>query len=114
MEAAGRMQLNMWMQPVKHINLYENVPNMMVPLFYFDQVVELKDDLAVNLRLMQSVPEYFNYLVLILICLGCIMLLWSICSIYLCRDVKMKAAYQISENTRNIKEEMPLRTKERM
>lgn len=110
MEAAARMQLNMLMQPIKSINLYENVPKILAPLFYFDQKIELKDELAESLRLIQNIPEYLNYLVLILACLGFVMFMWSICSIFFCKEVKLKE-YHISDNTRNIKEEVPLTEK---
>ncbi|XP_023313046.1 protein peste-like [Anoplophora glabripennis] len=111
MDIEAGMQVNMLLQPVKYINLYENVPRIYVPMFYFTQRVNLTDELASNLRLIQNLPEYFNYTVLILVGLGSICVLWGLCSCFCCSTSKdkLKISEKIQMNTHC--EEVPLNEK---
>lgn len=92
-------------------SLYENVPKIFVPLFYFVQKVDLSDELASNLRVIQNLPEYFNYTVLILVGLGSVCTLWGLCSCFCCSTSKdkLKISEKIQMNTHY--EEVPLNEK---
>lgn len=94
--------------------MYENVPRKFMPVFYFSQRVELRDYIADNLRLIQNLPEYSNYAVIILISLGIGSILWSLCSYFCCS--RTKDVYQFTNKkkingTITSHEEVPLNDK---
>nr|CAH7721426.1 unnamed protein product [Callosobruchus chinensis] len=97
MEIYARMQVNMLLQPVNHIRLYEKVPKVFIPLFYFTQTVHLRDELAANLRMIQSMPDYANYLMLILCLLGLISICWALCSFFWCRAKHQEKTLKIAK-----------------
>ncbi|KAL3269239.1 hypothetical protein HHI36_008320 [Cryptolaemus montrouzieri] len=51
------MQLNMLLQPVEGIRLFENVQKVFIPIFYFDQKIPIKDHLVTSIKLLQHFPE---------------------------------------------------------
>ncbi|CAH2012386.1 unnamed protein product [Acanthoscelides obtectus] len=107
MEISAKMQVNLLLQPVQHIRLYENVPKVYIPLFYFTQTVHLRDELAENLRMIQSMPDYANYLVIILCFLGLISVCWALCSFFCCKDSRQEKTIKIAKingNTRQYEE----------
>ncbi|GJQ71463.1 putative CD36 family [Trypoxylus dichotomus] len=57
LDLALRMQINILLQPIKNLRLFQNVPKVFVPLFYFDQKITLEDDILDRIRLVQSLPE---------------------------------------------------------
>ncbi|CAG9772833.1 unnamed protein product [Ceutorhynchus assimilis] len=83
MDIGANMQLNMLLQPIRSYTMYQDVPKIYVPMFYFSQHVALKDDLAASLRLIQNIPELLNYLSLIFVSLGLIVIVWSAWTIFL-------------------------------
>lgn len=84
MEVQGGMQLNMLLQPVSSIRLFNKVPRIFLPIFYIIHKVELSDEIAAGLRLIQNLPIYSYYLSGILVSLGCICVFGVIIS-YFCR-----------------------------
>lgn len=71
--------------------MYSNVPKIYIPIFYFSQHVELPDDLAEKLRMIQNVPDYLNYACIAFITLGLILIVWSSYSIFsVCTSHKNK------------------------
>ncbi|KAK9876973.1 hypothetical protein WA026_016003 [Henosepilachna vigintioctopunctata] len=56
-ELAARMQVNMLLQPIEDISLFDNVPRVFIPIFYFDQKVSIKDHLVTSIKLVQNFPE---------------------------------------------------------
>ncbi|XP_066252479.1 protein peste-like [Euwallacea similis] len=82
MDIGANMQMNMLLQPLQGFLLYQDVPKIFFPMFYFTQHLELKDDLAEKLRLIQRLPNYFNYASIGLICLGLTLVVWSAYSIF--------------------------------
>ncbi|KAL1505376.1 hypothetical protein ABEB36_004959 [Hypothenemus hampei] len=82
MDIGAHMQLNMLLQPITGFSLYENVQKIFIPMFYFTQHMELKDELAAKLRQIQNLPDYFNYSVFTFIASGLILILWSACSVF--------------------------------
>ncbi|KAJ8959905.1 hypothetical protein NQ318_011642 [Aromia moschata] len=108
MDIAAAMQVNLLLQPIERLSLYSNVPKVYVPLFYFTQRLNLTDELASSLRLIQNLPEYSNYTSLILVGLGLICILWGLCSLCCCKTTKekLKIEEKIQRNTQY--EEVPL------
>ncbi|CAG9862240.1 unnamed protein product [Phyllotreta striolata] len=90
------MQINMLLQPIPNIGFYEKSPKVFLPLFYFTQNIYLKDDIASSLRLIQNFPEYCNYTFYVLIGLGCLTLLWVVCSCCWCR-MSNRRTFEINE-----------------
>lgn len=112
MDIAANMQMNMLLQPIEGISwvhynifckslytffydlfirMYSNVPKIYIPIFYFSQHVELQDDLAGKLRMIQNVPDYLNYACIAFITLGLILIVWSSYSIFsVCTSQKNK------------------------
>lgn len=107
MEVAARMQLNMLLKPVESLRLYEDVPRMFVPVFFFDQKINLSDELAGNLRMIQNLPEYANYFVLIISSLGIVLILWAACAMFCC----CKNAIAEEKEKQDTVEEIPLKGK---
>ncbi|XP_060529969.1 uncharacterized protein LOC132704160 [Cylas formicarius] len=110
MDIGAQMQLNMLLQPIFGITLYSNVQKTFVPIFYFSQHIELKDELAANLRLIQNLPEYENYTSLVFLSLGTILILWGICSICCCSIAKDKTNRRCEPKV-ILAEEVPLSEK---
>ncbi|XP_045473991.1 protein croquemort-like isoform X2 [Harmonia axyridis] len=56
-DLAARMQLNMLLQPIQDILLFEKVQKVYVPIFYFDQKISIKDHLVTSIKILQHFPE---------------------------------------------------------
>lgn len=94
--------------------MFEKVPKVFVPIFYFAQNVLLSDDLAANLRMIQNIPEYLQYTAIILVSLGILSILWAVCSCFFCSRTKDK--YRLNDKpkingTIPYYEEVPLNDK---
>ncbi|XP_030757713.1 protein croquemort-like [Sitophilus oryzae] len=79
MELSANMQLNMLLQPIQGLSLYRNMPKIYMPIFYFSQTVELNDDLAIKLRVIQGLPDYLRYSSFFLIVIGIFLTIWAAC-----------------------------------
>lgn len=109
MDIGAYMQLNMLLQPVDGFGLYQGLPKIYVPIFYFAQHVGLSDDLAEKLRLIQSFPEFLQYASLIFGVLGTILVVWAACSIL---NVCSPSEDKLDKKLPNaLHEEMPLNEK---
>lgn len=108
MDIGAYMQLNMLLQPIKGFGLYERVQKIYVPMFYFAQHVGLTDELAANLRIIQSFPEFLQYASLIFGGLGAILIVWGTCSIL---NVCSPSEDKMKKLQNTLKEEIPLNEK---
>lgn len=61
LEVNARLQINMLMQPFEKIDLYKNVPKVMMPMFWFRQYAELDADLANQVKLALNLNAYGVY-----------------------------------------------------
>ncbi|CAH1112790.1 unnamed protein product [Psylliodes chrysocephalus] len=107
------MQINMLLQPIRSVRLYEKVPKVFLPLFYIKQNVNLKDDIASSLKIIQNFPEYCNYTFYILVGLGCLSIFWAFCSCFWCYTSN-KQKFEINgkiatTSSATIRDEIPLR-----
>ncbi|KAG5899064.1 hypothetical protein JTB14_028235 [Gonioctena quinquepunctata] len=108
MDVQAGMQVNMLLQPIRSISMYEDVPKIYVPLFYFSQVVKMAEETAQGLKMFQALPEYATYLSYVLCGLGTISILWAICSCFCCSATE--AEFELDGKTQNnLYEEVPLR-----
>lgn len=82
MELSANMQLNMLLQPIQGLSLYRNMPKIYMPIFYFSQTVELNDDLAIKLRVIQGLPDYLRYSSFFLIVIGIFLTIWAACLMF--------------------------------
>lgn len=78
MEVQGGMQVNMLLQPISSIRLYEKVPKVYVPIFHINHIAHLSDEVAEGLWLLQNLPEYSSYFLYSVILLGCISFLGAL------------------------------------
>ncbi|KAJ8920039.1 hypothetical protein NQ315_011689, partial [Exocentrus adspersus] len=49
---AARLQLNLRLQPIRGIRLFENVPTVYFPVLWFEQVVVLPDSMTFNVKML--------------------------------------------------------------
>ncbi|CAH0555938.1 unnamed protein product [Brassicogethes aeneus] len=97
MDLSAKMQLNFLLRPDDSISIYNDVPKIFFPIFYFDQDVRMRDELAQNLLMIQNLPEYSNYLIMILMFLGVLNIAWFVCSVFYCRKTKFPQNTQSGE-----------------
>ncbi|KAF7273084.1 hypothetical protein GWI33_014178 [Rhynchophorus ferrugineus] len=104
MEISANMQMNMLLQPVSGLRLYRNMPKIFIPVFYLAQTIELKDDLAFNLRIIQGFPDYLRYSSFFFIMSGVSLIVWVVCLLFnFCQPTKVIK--------KNFHEELPLNEK---
>jgi hypothetical protein len=87
--------------------MYEDVPKIFFPLFYFDQNLPATDELASLLVRIQSLPEVSNIAVLILVTLGLASFVWIFVNMYCWSRRGIQTECKIPQNS-NIVEEIPL------
>ncbi|KAJ6649883.1 Protein croquemort [Pseudolycoriella hygida] len=77
-EVKARMQVNILMQTIPGLAIYENLPEIMVPMFWFSQNVALDEKLAEQARLAVNLPSYGVYAAYGIAGLGAILLIVGI------------------------------------
>lgn len=104
---AARMQLNMLLQPIDDLPLYEDVQKVFIPIFYFDQKVTVKDHLVLSIKLLQIFPEITTGLAFTLLTLALIVFVGLLISLfYDCNCLKEKMVIEVIKQP---KEEIPLK-----
>ncbi|KAJ3643123.1 hypothetical protein Zmor_025854 [Zophobas morio] len=108
-DIGAKMQVNVLLQPIPYITMYEKVPKLVFPVFYFDQNLPATDDLASILIQIQSLPDVSNIAVLILLTLGLASIVWILINMYCWSKKKKEIQTQckIPQNTVTV-EEIPL------
>jgi len=56
-EVNAKMQVNILLQPIAGLTIYQNVPRIMVPMLWFTQKVALDEELAKQARLAVMLPD---------------------------------------------------------
>uniref|UniRef100_A0A1B0BTQ7 Scavenger receptor class B n=1 Tax=Glossina palpalis gambiensis TaxID=67801 RepID=A0A1B0BTQ7_9MUSC len=84
LEVAARFQVNMLVEPIRGISLYENIPRIFFPMIWFEQKVRITPDLAKNLKTLpyvllggQIIAGFLFLIGLILLCWYPIKYVWS-------------------------------------
>ncbi|XP_019763180.2 protein peste isoform X2 [Dendroctonus ponderosae] len=108
MDIGANMQLNMLLEPIRGFALYQDVPKVFIPMFYFAQHIELKDDLAANLRLIQRFPEFLTYASISFMALGIVVIVGTVCSML---KVCSSTEGSIKKITEKFYEEIPFQEK---
>ncbi|CAG9862239.1 unnamed protein product [Phyllotreta striolata] len=83
MEVQAPMQVNMLLQPVSNIRLFQKVPKIVMPIFYVVHTAHLSDEIAEGLRFLQNLPDYGVYFLYSEVILGCIISAIGVCWIVL-------------------------------
>lgn len=56
LSVAGRLQMSIYVQPVKEIKLFEKVPTVYFPVLWFEQVVDLPSNYRTYVKILLSLP----------------------------------------------------------
>lgn len=76
LEVAARFQVNMLVEPIEGIALYQDIPRIFFPLIWFEQKVRITPDLADQLKLLPLVLLSGHIFAGVCLAVGLIMLLW--------------------------------------
>lgn len=76
LDVAARLQLNLLIRPNPQMALYADVPQVFMPILWFEQRVTLTKDLASEISMALSIPQTGQICAIIVIIIGLIMLLW--------------------------------------
>ncbi|KAJ8978290.1 hypothetical protein NQ317_012661 [Molorchus minor] len=103
LKVAARLQLNLRMQEVRGISLYEKVPTVYIPVLWFEQVVTIPDSLAFGIKVLLNFKVMCWAISIIAIGIGVLIMIcvfYKLCSSELL-DRKSKRQH--------VKEEVPLK-----
>jgi hypothetical protein len=73
---AARFQVNILVQPIKGIMLYENIPRTFFPMIWFEQHVVMTQDISAEIAEVLSLPFKGQFTGFLLLVLGLIILLF--------------------------------------
>ncbi|KAJ8971477.1 hypothetical protein NQ314_000685 [Rhamnusium bicolor] len=105
LQVAARLQLNLRLQPIHGISLYQDVPTVYFPVLWFEQVVVLPNTMAFMIKILVNFKVICWAISIILISAG---VLIEVCAFYrLCTTNLFGRKKPISV----IKEEVPLNQK---
>uniref|UniRef100_A0A1I8NNC5 Protein croquemort n=1 Tax=Stomoxys calcitrans TaxID=35570 RepID=A0A1I8NNC5_STOCA len=76
LEVVARFQVNMLIEPLKGVSLYEDVPRTFLPLIWFEQKVRITPEIATELKLIPRVLLGGQIFAGILFALGLLMMGW--------------------------------------
>ncbi|XP_026289526.1 protein croquemort isoform X2 [Frankliniella occidentalis] len=57
LEVRAQLQINVLLQPIKGLTMYEKVPKVLMPMFYFRQTAELTPDLGSQVKLLLNLSR---------------------------------------------------------
>ncbi|XP_063975444.1 protein croquemort-like isoform X3 [Diachasmimorpha longicaudata] len=60
LQVRARLQLNLLIQPIQYIGLFENVPKVFIPMLWFRQEADLSSDLGSQLKFVLILPTLGN------------------------------------------------------
>ncbi|KAJ8721182.1 hypothetical protein PYW07_001957 [Mythimna separata] len=58
LEVAARFQLNIYLEPSDNVNLYQNVPRMLFPIFWVEQKVNMESAVIAELRFVRAIFDW--------------------------------------------------------
>jgi scavenger receptor class B protein 1 len=96
LEVGARLQINMLMQPIAGITLYENVPRVFVPMLWFEQRVQIPDSEVFKLKMLLNLSIICTSLGILLMFIGLIVsscLVYKICTTNICGKKENKYLY---------------------
>ncbi|XP_018321130.1 protein croquemort-like isoform X2 [Agrilus planipennis] len=105
---AGRIQLNVLLEPDPNIWFYQKVPKLMFPIFWFQQNFTMSGEVADKFRILLRLPDFGVALCMIVICLGLVLGILALYN-FLRERRKEPQVIKMSEIIK-IPEEVPLRS----
>lgn len=75
-DVAARLQVNMLIRPTPNIALYEEAPQLFFPVLWFEQKVQINDEMASDIKIASSIPTIGYICAGILSVIGVLILLW--------------------------------------
>ncbi|XP_019846775.2 protein peste [Bactrocera dorsalis] len=76
LEVAARFQVNMLVEPINGITLYEKVPRVFFPLIWFEQKVRITPELAADLKMLPQILIGGQIFACVCFGIGLILLCW--------------------------------------
>uniref|UniRef100_A0A182QLD0 Scavenger receptor class B n=1 Tax=Anopheles farauti TaxID=69004 RepID=A0A182QLD0_9DIPT len=73
LDVRAQLQINEHLQPISGISLYENVPDVMIPMIWFRQRATLTQELAEQAKLALALPSLGTYVAIFFASIGIIM-----------------------------------------
>ncbi|XP_058445850.1 protein croquemort-like [Malaya genurostris] len=73
LDVRAQLQINMHLQPIKGIKMYENMPDIIVPMLWFTQRATLTEDLANQAKMALVLPKLGIYISIFLGTVGILM-----------------------------------------
>ncbi|KAJ1519336.1 hypothetical protein ONE63_004634 [Megalurothrips usitatus] len=61
LDVKAQLQINIMLQPIKGIKMYEKVPRVVMPMFFFRQTAELPPDLGSQVKLLLNLSRIGTY-----------------------------------------------------
>ncbi|KAF5307094.1 hypothetical protein FQR65_LT07153 [Abscondita terminalis] len=103
-DLSARLQINVQLEPLSGFGKFANLPHLLFPVLWFEQIVQASDELASNLRFLARLPLIIEIACLVIIVLGIVCII-SIVLYVAC--FKMKNPREIKVH----REEIPLNSK---
>ncbi|KAB0794887.1 hypothetical protein PPYR_11726 [Photinus pyralis] len=80
---AARLQVNVWLEPLEDFQLYKNVPELMIPIFWTQQQVVLYEEHVANVKLFLISPTISKISSLVMIVVGLVCIGYVLVILYL-------------------------------
>lgn len=74
LDVAARFQINILLQPVTSVKLFQNVPRVFFPMLWFNHRATMTEELAYELRIFKQLPNIVCYASFCMVSLGLILL----------------------------------------
>ncbi|XP_037825530.1 protein peste-like [Lucilia sericata] len=112
LEVAARFQVNMLVEPIPSLSLYENIPRIFFPLIWFEQKVRITPELAKDLKMIPCALLGGQIFAGIIFAIGLILLGWYPLKQLCClgKNKKMKINHLENDSCKS-NELRPLQTK---
>ncbi|KAJ3643118.1 hypothetical protein Zmor_025850 [Zophobas morio] len=101
LEVSAKLQINLLMQPVSGIAMYENVPKVFIPMLWFEQSVTIPNHEAFILKLLLNLPIICTSVGVLMIFFGFIVmgcLIYKVCTMNICGRKKKKFLYSTEQS----------------
>ncbi|XP_023016535.2 protein peste isoform X2 [Leptinotarsa decemlineata] len=104
LQVAARLQLNMRLQSIEEIRMYNDVPTVFIPVLYFEQTLTIPENMIYMLKILLNLKYICMAIGILCICTG---VLVSVCVIYKIITIKSGPMRRVEMRVK-VKEEQPL------
>lgn len=70
MEVAARFQINLLIEPIRTISIYENVQKKFMPILWFEQHVQMSKEIAEEVQMILKLPSMGVFMGFVTIFIG--------------------------------------------